>query len=327
MIMAALLAGLLALLVFGGIAILQGGEHRRIRKRLAAITGQKNAARSSHASGAGGISIRRDQPDSSIAGLDGLIKRSLPRVSALRDRLTRTGKKISLGEYVLASLLVGGMSYLACIKLAGAAMPVALLLAVAVGVALPYRVISFMIAQRQNKFLALFPEGIELMVRGLKSGVPSTESMRVVGQELPDPVGAVFRDITDAMIMGQNMTEALAVASKRISITEFRFFEISLGIQQETGGNLSETLENLANTLRRRKQMKNKIRALSSEARASAYILGALPFLMFGILNLVNPDYAGVLIHDPRGHETLAAAGISLAIGVGVMIKMGQFEI
>jgi tight adherence protein B len=136
-----------------------------------------------------------------------------------------------------------------------------------------------------------------------------------------------FRAITDAMLLGQSLDDALAAVSRRIDVPEFRFFVVSLNIQQETGGNLAETLDNLAGILRKRKQLKLKVRALSSEARASAYIVGSLPFLMFAGLTFINPDYMTILFTDPRGNVVLGAAVGSLALGVGAMIRMGKLEI
>ena len=123
------------------------------------------------------------------------------------------------------------------------------------------------------------------------------------------------------------MNEAIAQAAERIDLTEFRYFHTALNIQQETGGNLAETLENIAGILRKRRQMKLKVKALSSEARASAYIVGSLPFLMFVGLTAMNPDYMTILFTDRRGNLILGAAITSLLTGVGTMIKMGKLDI
>ena len=160
-----------------------------------------------------------------------------------------------------------------------------------------------------------------------KSGLPASESIRVVGQEIADPVGVEFREVSDQIKFGKTMTDALWAVSPRIDTPEFRFFIISLSIQQETGGNLAETLENLAHVLRRRKQLKLKIKALSSEAKASAYIIGSLPFIMFAILLMMNYGYASMLYKDPRGLMLVGCGLLSYAIGIGVMAKMVRFEV
>jgi tight adherence protein B len=201
------------------------------------------------------------------------------------------------------------------------------MLGMAAGFYLPWFQTGRMTANRQRKFINLFADAIELMVRGLKSGVPVGESIKVVGQEIADPVGVEFRAITDGLQLGQTYDEALTAASNRINLPEFRFFVVTLNIQQETGGNLAETLENLAIILRKRKQMKLKVKALSSEARASAYIVGSLPFLMFIGLTAMNPDYMTILLDDRRGNLVLGMAITSLMTGVLTMIKMGKLEI
>jgi tight adherence protein B len=320
------LAGVLIALggaIFLLVTASQGSGRKRLRRRLAQVTGKEEASPSNVRE----VTVRRDVADSSIRALDKLIKRLIPRPAKLRERLAATGKRISLAEYLLASLLTGAVFFAGLTVMVHPSLAVALLFSLTIMIALPFKVISSMAGRRQRRFLALFPESIELIVRGLKSGIPISESIKVVGRELPDPVGLEFRGITNAMLLGQSFDEALATASKRINLPEFRFFEISLGIQQETGGNLAETLDNLANILRKRKQMKQKVKALSSEARASAYILGSLPFLMFLTLYVLSPDYISVLLFDPRGHIIVAAAQLFLAIGVGIMIRMGKFQI
>jgi tight adherence protein B len=140
-------------------------------------------------------------------------------------------------------------------------------------------------------------------------------------------VGVEFREVSDQIKFGKTMTDALWTVAPRIDTAEFRFFIISLSIQQETGGNLAETLENLAAVLRRRKQLKLKIKALSSEAKASAYIIGSLPFIMFGILLMMNYGYASQLYLDPRGIILVGCGLLSYAIGIAVMAKMVRFDI
>ena len=313
-------AGALAMAVFAGI---RASELKRARLRLARIANQGKK----HKPHLTKVTVRRDAADSSIKALDSLIKRLMPQPAKLRERLVATGMRISLGEYLLGSLVLGAGVAIVMTDFAGMGSAISLPLALAAGVGIPYLITGRMISTRQRKFLAQFAEAVELIVRGLKSGVPVNESIRLVGQEIPDPVGVEFREIMQSMVMGQNITDAFAAASKRINLPEFRFFVISLSIQQETGGNLAETLENLASIVRQRKHMKLKIRSISSEARASAYILGSLPFLMFGGLSVMSPDYMAILFDTNCGHFVIAGALTSLAIGVGVMIKMGKFDI
>jgi tight adherence protein B len=177
------------------------------------------------------------------------------------------------------------------------------------------------------KFTSKFPDAIELMVRGLRSGLPISETMGIVASEVPGPVSVEFRLVSDKMKIGRTMEAALQETADRLGTPEFQFFVITLAIQRETGGNLAETLANLADVLRKRAAMKLKIRAMSSEAKASAIILGALPFVVFGLIMLMNPEYMGGFFTEPR----LIVAGLGgmvwMSIGVFIMAKMVNFEI
>ena len=161
----------------------------------------------------------------------------------------------------------------------------------------------------------------------MKSDPSVPESIRIVGQESTVPVGKEFALIADRVKFGETLEEALWDAVKRIDLPDFKFFVVSLAVQRETGGNLAETLENLFDILRRRRQMKLKIKAMSSEARASAMILGSLPFVMFGILAAINGGYVMTLFEDPRGLMMVGFAFTCLGLGVGIMWKMVRFEI
>ena len=182
-------------------------------------------------------------------------------------------------------------------------------------------------ARRVNKFTSNFPDAIELMVRGLRSGLPITETLGIVAGEIPGPVGVEFRMVADKMKIGRTMEAALQDTADRLGTPEFQFFVITLAIQRETGGNLAETLSNLADVLRKRAQMKLKIRAMSSESKASAYIVGSLPFVVFGLVWMINPHYMGGFFTDQR----LMVAGIGgmiwMGIGAFIMAKMVNFEI
>jgi tight adherence protein B len=161
----------------------------------------------------------------------------------------------------------------------------------------------------------------------LRSGLPVTETLGVVATEVPGPVGEEFKLITDRIKVGRTMEDALQDTANRLDMPEFSFFCITLAIQRETGGNLAETLSNLADVLRKRAQMKLKIRAMSSESKASAYIVGSLPFLVFTMIFLINPDYLSGFFSEDR----LIIAGIGgmvwMSIGAFIMAKMVSFEI
>ena len=271
--------------------------------------------------------LRRDTSESGFGGLDRFVRDWLPRREALRQRLARTGRNIPLGQYVMmcgiAALLTAMVMKLALDR--GALLTV---LAAAIGgLGLPHFIIARMIARRANAFLASFSDAIDLVVRGLRSGLPIQETIGTIATELPDPVGGEFRRVDAGLKLGQALEEALWAAAHRVGLPEFRFFVISLSVQRETGGNLAETLQNLADLLRRRRQMRLKIKAMSSEAKASAWIIGSLPFLMMAFLAITNLDYVMPLFTDRRGHILLGAGLGSLTLGVLVMMKMVRFEI
>ena len=197
----------------------------------------------------------------------------------------------------------------------------------AAGFGIPHFAVGFLINRRVNRFTINFPDAIELLVRGLRSGLPVTETIGVVAQEIDGPVGEEFQKVVDRIKIGQTMEDALQESAKRLDTPEFKFFCITIAIQRETGGNLAETLSNLADVLRKRSQMKLKIKAMSSESKASAYIVGSLPFIVFGLVYSVNPTYISGFFYEER----LIIAGLGglvwMSIGVFIMAKMVNFEI
>lgn len=259
--------------------------------------------------------------------LDSFIDGFIPRPDEMRMRLLRTGKAISLGKY---GMICGGVAL--GIAVLGALLKPALilifiLLGLLMGILIPHMAIGMMIKGRQRKFITLFPDAIDLMVRGLRSGLPITESLGIVSREIPDPVSTEFRMITDRIKIGQTMEQALNEAASRINVPEFKFYMITLSIQRETGGNLAETLSNLSDILRKRQQLKLKIKAMSSEAKASAWIIGLLPFIMFLMLNLINPVYMGKFWVDMRLQLVAGGGLLWLSLGVFIMSRMIAFEV
>jgi tight adherence protein B len=272
-------------------------------------------------------SVRRDESDSSIPTLDRAVKRWLPRREMLRNRLTRTGYNIRISNFLLASALFGVVLVIVGVRVVGLPFPLVAPLAVSLGLGVPYALISLLGNRRMDRFNRQFPEAIDIMVRGLRAGMPLGDSIQIVGSEFPAPVGLEFRTIDRAVTMGQPMDVALADAARRVTTQEFQFFVVSLALQRETGGNLSETLDNLSDILRRRRQMRLKIKAMSSEARASAWIIGMLPFVMFFVIMAVRADYVTPLFTDPRGIVMVSLGILSIAMGIFVMTKMMRFEI
>ena len=258
--------------------------------------------------------------------IEGFASTLIPKPALLRKRLEMTGKDITLGKYALVCLGIFVLLAL-LLTLRGAPLLLSLLIGLFFGIGGPHFAIGWMIKRRVNKFNSNFPDAIELMVRGLRSGLPITETLGIVGAEIVGPVGVEFRMVSDKMKIGRTMEAALQETADRLGTPEFQFFVITLAIQRETGGNLAETLSNLADVLRKRAQMKLKIRAMSSESKASAYIVGSLPFVVFTLVWLINPEYMSGFFTDQR----LMVAGIGgviwMSIGGFIMAKMVSFEI
>ncbi len=206
-------------------------------------------------------------------------------------------------------------------------MPLSLGVGILVGAGLPHFIVNRAIKKRTNNFNKKFPDAIELLVRGLRSGLPVTETLSVVAQEVPGPVGEEFKGIVERTKIGRTMEESLQATADRLGIAEFNFFCITLAIQRETGGNLAETLSNLSDVLRKRAQMKLKIKAMSSESKASAYIVGSLPFIVFVLIYWVNPTYIGGFFEDDRLIVTGLGGLVWMSIGGFIMAKMVSFEI
>ena len=248
------------------------------------------------------------------------------RVAALQLRLNRSGKGWTLTQYAQASVgLAVAVAVLVFLKTG--ALFLGLGIGALVGAGLPHMVVGWHIKRRSTQFTSKFPDAIELLVRGLRSGLPVTETLVVVGQEVPGPVGQEFKLITERVRIGRAMDDALQDSADRLNMAEFSFFCITLAIQRETGGNLAETLANLADVLRKRSQMKLKVKAMSSEAKASAYIIGVLPFMVFGMIEMTDPDYLKGFWEG--GLLTLIGLGGLCWMGIGafIMAQMINFEI
>src|SRR6187399_2985352 len=248
------------------------------------------------------------------------------RAEALAVRLTRTGKGWTVTQYLYTSLGIA-LTATALLYLRSGAALLSLGVGVFAGAGIPHLVVNSAMKKRINRFNAKFPDAIELLVRGLRSGLPVAETLGVVATEIPGPVGEEFKAVVERMKIGRTMEESLQVTADRLGTAEFQFFVITLAIQRETGGNLAETLSNLSDVLRKRAQMKLKIRAMSSESKASAYIVGALPFIVFGMIWWINPPYIGKFFIDERLIVTGLGGLVWMGLGVFIMAKMVSFEI
>lgn len=296
------------------------------------MSGKKKAARMARVTRkhapiitAGTQSLRRLKPGEDTAV--GQILASMQSIAKLRARLEVAGLTETTPQKFL--LIMGGIALgtLLLLVLLGKSFLVSLMIGILFGLGIPHIVVGRKIKKRQKMFLRLFPDAIDLMVRGLRAGLPVAESFITVSKELPPPMGDTFGMIAQQTQLGMPMEKALTESASKLGLTEFNFFVTTIILQRETGGNLGEILNNLSDMLRQRFMMRLKIGALSSEARASAYIIGALPFVVFGILMAVSPAYLQPLFNDIRGNHALIGAGCSLGMGAFIMKRMTQLEI
>ena len=317
---AASVALILCLVIY---AVSEGASGRRFKRRLAGVRDRAQGVVSAEA--AVSRSLARQQ--SATPRIDRIARQWLPRRDMLAHRLARTGRRISVGQYSMTGV---GLAVLVAITLI-CTTPIGIVASLAVGLligtALPHMAVARMGKRRVAAFVRLFPEAIDLMVRALRSGLPISEAIIGAGREIGDPVGDELGRVEAGMRMGRDLEGLLWDIANRIDVPEFRFFIIALSVQRETGGNLAETLANLADVLRRRRQMRAKVRAMSSETRATTMILAGMPVLVIVMLALTSPHYLTPLYSDMRGFLLDGLAFVMLATGVGIMTKMARFEI
>ncbi|GLQ06566.1 type II secretion system F family protein [Sneathiella chinensis] len=315
---------LLVTLILGFAFVGGDGSSAALKRRLSEVgNGTRRAPdKVGHRS-----SARIQNPKGSSQFIDALARKMLPKPAELRSRLEKTGFNISIAQYFLITVAAVVLLTVMCRFVYGFSLFLAIPVALAGGMFIPHFIIGFLGRRRINKFMKAFPEAIELLCRGLRAGLPISEAINTVGHDSPEPVGKEFRVVADTVRMGRTVEDGLWDVSRRIDLPDFKFLIIAISIQRETGGNLAETLGGLASTLRKRRQIKLKIKAMSSEARASAWIIGSLPFIMFFLLWLANDSYVMTLIHDPRGIYMIGAGLTMIGFGVMVMAKMVRFEI
>ncbi|QQS13064.1 MAG: type II secretion system F family protein [Rhodospirillales bacterium] len=301
-------------------------DGRRTRERLAGLperlggTGLKEVKKAT-------AQLRKADAPGANGLMDRLVRRYLPNRELLAARLMRTGRTFSVGDYVLACagvcIVVTAIAYFVI----GLSLLVAPAIGAAAGIGIPHIVVGRMGDKRVERFNAQFPDAIDLIVRALRSGIPIQEAIASVSREVGDPTGALFRQIMNEMKLGVTLEDAFWRVAESIRAQEFNFLIISMSIQRETGGNLGETLYNLGKLLRDRRQMRLKIKAFSSEARTTSIIMGSLPFVIGGVIYLMNPEYISSLFTDPRGLMMLLIAGGMMSTGIFIMKRMATFEI
>jgi tight adherence protein B len=230
-----------------------------------------------------------------------------------KRRFIMTGAALGLGAFLLA--IVAGLGLLAALGFAFAA-----------SCGIPFWLLSFLKKRREAKFLYNFPDAVDVIVRGIKAGLPLLDSLKLIASESDEPIRSEIRGIIETQTVGIPLGEACLKLYERMPVAEANFFGIVISIQQRAGGNLSETLGNLSRVLRDRKKMKAKIQAMSMEAKASAAIIGALPLIVMTLVYLTSPHYIELLWTQPFGRVMMACSGTWMAIGVFVMKKMINFD-
>ena len=246
--------------------------------------------------------------------------------ASLKAKLVQSGLAISLSQFYMVSVLIG-LVVLAVTFLAGMG---PLVIAGATFVAafgLPRWFVGFLVGRRQKKFLEEFPNSLDVMTRSIRSGLPLNDAIRMIASDGQEPVKTEFRRIVESQQLGLSVPDSVARMHQTMPLNEVSFFAIVIAIQGQAGGNLSEALSNLSRVLRDRKKMKAKVNALSMEAKASAAIIGALPFIVALLVYLTSPGYIMILFTDSRGHLILGVSAVWMSIGLLVMRNMINFEI
>ena len=321
-----LLAAVAFLAITAGLGItvhtLLRGPKARLKKRVNVLIG----ATRFDAAGEGSAELqnRRKMISGKLKELDA--SRQKKGGQSLRQLIVQAGLDLTIPRFIIISAvtaLVSGLIALAAgMQIIGCAA-----CAIIGGFGLPRMALNTLAKRRIGKFTAVFADAIDVIVRTIRSGLPVGEALNIIVHEMPDPISTEFRQIVEGQKLGLTLDEALDRACERVPTAELRFFAIVLAIQQSTGGNLAETLAKLSDVLRGRKRMRDKVSAMSGEAKASAMIIGSLPFLVAALLAVVSPSYISVLFTTNPGHLILFAGVTLMGIGVMVMRQMINFDI
>jgi tight adherence protein B len=321
------IAGAVALIVFLiGLALFTAvnGPRAKLKRRMNAVIGEDTLAMSGEGRDAARSGARRKkQLQQKLKAAE--TSRDGRKGFTLRDKMVHAGLKGGPREYIIFSFLSGALCT-GAYYLSGQA-PIGMIAVALIGfLGLPRFVLNYKIKKRLNKFTGLFPDAIDIIVRGVKSGLPIGECLNIIGRETPEPIGSEMRLVTEGIKLGMTMNDAMQRMGDRLPSQEFRFFTIVLATQQTTGGNLAETLAKLSEILRARKKMREKVKAMSSEAKASAGIIGSLPIVVCALLSFIAPQYVGLLFTTTAGNFMLGLGVCIMATGIMVMRKMINFD-
>jgi tight adherence protein B len=266
---------------------------------------------------------RREQVEGTLKDLDA--RRLKAKKIPLSSRLTQAGVPWSPRKFMIASGIAGAAGFAMALLLGGGLLA-AVGLAFAAGFGLPRWTLGFLKTRREKRFLKALPDAVDVIVRGIKAGLPLFDSIKVVAADAPEPLKGEFMAIIETQAIGMPLGEACARLFDRMPVPEANFFGIVVSIQQKSGGNLSEALGNLSKVLRDRKKMAEKIQAMSMEAKASAGIIGSLPPIVMLLVYLSTPDYISLLWTHPTGQLMLLGCVIWMSVGIFVMKRMINFD-
>lgn len=319
----ALIAAVLAFVAIGGagLAFAGGGEGKASSKRVQAVAGARGARKPVIDPN----TLKRKQTtQDALKELAQNEKQSRKRRLSVKGLLEQAGLTVTPTAFWIASGVAGAVAAIAGLLVQG---PIGAAAGLFIGgLGLPRWFLGFLVAGRQKKFSNLLADAIDVIVRGVKSGLPLNQCLRIISTESPEPLKSEFQTLCDSMTMGVPLDQSLQRMYDRMPLPEVNFFSIVLVIQQKTGGNLSESLGNLSAVLRSRKLMKEKVKALSAEASASAMIIGSLPIAVMGMVYFTRPDYIMVLFTHPTGHLILLGAAVMMGTGIFIMQKMVNFK-
>ncbi len=265
---------------------------------------------------------RKKQVADSLKEIDA---RARSKAITFEAKMAQAGLTWTKQKYAVVCVVLGLVAGLACCLLYGISI-IAAGVAISAGIGAPRWYVSSRRKRRVKKFLAEFPSAIDVIVRGIKAGIPLGDCLRNISMEAAEPIRSEFRQIVEMQSMGLTLGEAVERIIDRVPTPEASFFSIVINIQAKAGGNLAEALTNLSNVLRDRKKMRGKIKAMSSEAKASAGIIGALPFVVAFLVYLTSPDYIALLFSTSTGNIVLGISGFWMALGVFIMKKMINFD-
>ena len=315
---------LMVVLAIGGVAWvflypMLSGERTAERRMASVARSEPVAARPARAA----QKSRREQVEGTLKQLEAR-KRTTKRVP-LTVRIAQAGLKWSTRRFMITSASLGAVFFILPFLL-GVGLLQSLGLGFAAGAGLPFCLLSFLKKRREAKFLEAFPDAVDVIVRGIKAGLPLLDSLKLIASEAEEPVRSEIRSIIDTQTIGIPLGEACLKLYERMPLPEANFFGIVISIQQRAGGNLSEALGNLSRVLRDRKKMKAKIKAMSMEAKASAGIIGALPIVVMILVYITSPQYISMLWTESLGRMMLLCCAVWMSMGIFVMRRMINFD-